>query len=62
MERAIVFEESDELTFEGLQTPININQPMLETAWFKPDFRFPPEGFALESAIGLLIPTCAETN
>jgi len=55
MERAIVFEDSDELGFEGLQTPINIHQPMLETAWFKPDFRFPPEGFALESAIGLLI-------
>jgi DNA-binding NtrC family response regulator len=55
MERAIVFEESDELAFEGLQTPININQPMAETAWFNEDFRFPSEGFQLEGAIGLLI-------
>jgi len=55
LERAIVFEESEELTFEGLQTPIDTTQPMAEAGWFNPNFRFPPRGFALESAIGLLI-------
>ena len=54
MERAIVFEENSELCFESLQTPINTEHPM-ETSWFKPDFRFPPEGFSLEAAIGFLI-------
>jgi two-component system, NtrC family, response regulator AtoC len=54
MERAIVFEDNDELCFDSLQTPINTEQ-LIETAWFKSDFRFPPEGFLLESAIGFLI-------
>src|ERR1019366_419078 len=55
LERAIVFEESEELTFEGLQTPIDTTQPMVEGGWFNLNFRFPPQGFALEAAIGMLI-------
>jgi DNA-binding NtrC family response regulator len=42
LERTIVFEESEELTFEGLQTPIDTSQPMAEAGWFNPSFRFPP--------------------
>jgi DNA-binding NtrC family response regulator len=55
LERAIVFEESAELTFENLQTPIDTTQPMGEAGWFNPGFHFPAQGFALEAAIGLLI-------
>jgi DNA-binding NtrC family response regulator len=55
LERAIVFEESEELTFESLQTPIDTTQPMAEAGWFNPSFRFPAQGFALEGAIGMLI-------
>ena len=28
---------------------------MGEAGWFNPNFRFPPQGFVLEAAIGLLI-------
>jgi len=55
LERAIVFEDSEQLSFENLQTPIDPNQSLDEAAWFKADFHFPPEGFALEGAIGVLI-------
>jgi DNA-binding NtrC family response regulator len=55
LERAIVFEESEELTFESLQTPIDTAQPMAEVGWFNSNFHFPPQGFALEAAIGMLI-------
>lgn len=55
LERAIVFEESEELRFENLQTPIDTSQPMGEAGCFNPDFRFPPQGFSLEAAIGTLI-------
>ena len=55
LERALVFEESAELRLEGLQTPIDPNAPATEAAWFKSDFRFPNEGFSLETAIAILI-------
>jgi len=55
LERAIVFEESEELNFDNLQTPIDPAQPDTQAAWFDPEFRFPPEGFKLEDAIGLLV-------
>lgn len=55
LERAIVFEESDELVFEGLQTPIDTSKPVDSTGWLNPGFQFPSEGFSLESAIGSLI-------
>ena len=55
LERAIVFEDTEELLFESLQTPIDTTQPMSEAGWFNPGFRFPSQGFALEAAIGTLI-------
>lgn len=55
LERALVFEESEELNFDHLQTPIDTEAPMVEKGWFDPSFSFPPQGFSLESAIGLLI-------
>jgi two-component system, NtrC family, response regulator AtoC len=55
LERAIVFEDGNELSFESLQTPIDPTAPVAEAAWFNPAFRFPPQGFSLESALGLLI-------
>ena len=55
LERAIVFEESEVLNFEGLQTPIDPSKPAEPAEWVKPDFRFPAEGFSLEEAMGVLI-------
>ncbi|HWX21015.1 MAG TPA: sigma-54 dependent transcriptional regulator [Candidatus Binatia bacterium] len=55
LERAIVFEYSEELNFEGLQVPIDTTAPVAETDWLNPDFRFPAQGFSLESAIVILI-------
>jgi DNA-binding NtrC family response regulator len=55
LERAIVFEDSEELSFEGLQTPIDPSQPPAEAGWFNSTFQFPAQGFSLEQAIGLLI-------
>lgn len=55
LERAIVFTESDALDFEGLQVPITGTGSSANTEWFNSGFRFPPEGFELEAAIGTLI-------
>jgi two-component system, NtrC family, response regulator AtoC len=55
LERAIVFEESEELSFENLQMPIDTTQPLAEAGWFNSGFRFPAQGFSLETAIGLMI-------
>jgi len=55
MERAIVFEESEELGFENLQTPIDTTVSPREATWLNPNFHFPPEGFQLEAAMGVLI-------
>jgi DNA-binding NtrC family response regulator len=56
VERAIVFEESEELGFESLQTPLDTPlQTPAQAPWLNPEFRFPPQGFSLEAAIGLLI-------
>lgn len=55
LERAIVFEDSNELHFENLQTPIDPAAPEADTPWLNPDFHFPPQGFVLEDAIGALI-------
>ena len=65
-ERAVVFEENEELMFEKLQVP---NEVILPTPtalppsvsafdpseWFNEKFTFPPEGFQLEEAINRLI-------
>jgi len=55
LERAIVFEDSEVLGFENLQTPIDPSKPLEQTDWLRPDFMFPAEGFKLEEAIGLLV-------
>jgi len=55
VERALVFEENEELNFEGLQTPIDTSAPLAENGWFNPGFRFPTQGFSLPAAIGLLV-------
>jgi DNA-binding NtrC family response regulator len=55
LERAIVFEDNEELLFENLQTPIDTSRNVESTGWLNPGFMFPPEGFSLESAIGLFI-------
>jgi transcriptional regulator with PAS, ATPase and Fis domain len=55
LERAIVFEDHEELLFESLQTPIDPNKSSDSPDWFNPTFAFPSEGFSLESAIGSFI-------
>jgi DNA-binding NtrC family response regulator len=55
LERAIVFEGGAELNLEQLQTPIDPNKQVAHTEWLNPNFRFPPQGFALEDAVAVLI-------
>jgi transcriptional regulator with PAS, ATPase and Fis domain len=66
LERAVVFEESEELKFEKLQAP-NETLPAAPTSapdsapafnpseWFNEQFTFPSDGFQLEEAINRLI-------
>jgi len=55
LERAIVFEDSTELTFPQLGSPGHAESPDGAEAWFNPNFRFPEAGFDLENAIRHLI-------
>src|SRR4029077_15830677 len=55
LECALVSAQRDELSVENLQTPIDPTAPAGEARWLNPDFRFPAQGFSLESALGLLI-------
>jgi len=55
LERALVFEEGEEVKLEQLPAPVNPDQPPASAAWLNPDFRFPPEGFVLEEAMAVLI-------
>jgi DNA-binding NtrC family response regulator len=55
LERAIVFEDNDELMFENLQTPIDPTKALDSADWLNPSFKFPSDGFCLESAIGAFI-------
>jgi len=55
LERAIVFEDGEVLTFENLQTPIDPSKPLEQTEWLRTDFVFPGEGFKLEEAIARLV-------
>lgn len=55
VERAVVFEEREELSFENLPASPEANTRPGENGWFNPGFRFPPEGFSLEGAIGVLV-------
>jgi DNA-binding NtrC family response regulator len=55
LERAIVFEDSAELEFNQLQTPLGVQSATGEEGWFNAQFRFPEQGFDLERAIRRLI-------
>jgi DNA-binding NtrC family response regulator len=57
LERAIVFQDSEELDFEHLQAPEGQDRSALlgSSEWLNPNFRFPPQGFDLEAAIVRLI-------
>ena len=55
LERAIVFEGGAELNLEQLQTPIDATKTAAQAEWLNPNFRFPPEGFALDDAVAVLI-------
>jgi DNA-binding NtrC family response regulator len=55
LERAIVFEGSTDLNLEQLQTPVDPNQSPANPEWLNPAFHFPPEGFALDDAMAVLI-------
>ena len=55
IERAIVFEDRDELLFENLQTPIDTSKALDSNDWLNPNFTFPQDGFSLETAIGAFI-------
>ena len=55
LERALVFEGGAELNLEQLQTPIDPNKTIPHTEWLNPNFCFPPEGFALDDAVAVLI-------
>lgn len=57
LERAIVFEESDELNFQHLLTGEQVlpSVPAQFSGWFNEQFTFPQEGFSLEEAITRLI-------
>jgi two-component system, NtrC family, response regulator AtoC len=56
LERAVVFEESNELTFPHLGGGANAaTAPVDPSDWFNSSFAFPAQGFALEEAINRLI-------
>jgi two-component system response regulator AtoC len=57
LERAIVFEESEELTFDALnrRAPSSVVSGKNGTDWFNESYIFPPEGFSLEAAIMRMI-------
>ncbi len=55
LERAIVFEESEQLTFAHLAPMAAQPSPAQTPDWINPNFSFPPEGFSLEEAINRFI-------
>ncbi|HWN95536.1 MAG TPA: sigma-54 dependent transcriptional regulator [Methylomirabilota bacterium] len=55
LERAVVFEESDELDFAHLGDAAGARAAMDPSDWFNPAFTFPAQGFLLEGAIDRLI-------
>jgi len=57
LERAIVFEEGDELNFTHLLSSAKTSTPSAPPGfdWMNESFVFPPEGFRLEEAINRLI-------
>lgn len=55
LERALVFEDHEQLLFESLNAPIDTSKPLDGAEWLNPGFVFPAEGFSLDDAIGALI-------
>jgi DNA-binding NtrC family response regulator len=58
LERAIVFEDSEALDFPQLASPrptFVAPSGVGSTDWFNEHYRFPPQGFSMESAINRLI-------
>lgn len=55
LERAIVFEGGAEVNLDQLHVPNDSAQPARQPEWLNPAFHFPPEGFALDDAIAVLI-------
>jgi DNA-binding NtrC family response regulator len=55
LERAIVFEDCDELNFSDLGNSGTSEANAGPDGWFNPDYRFPEQGFDLENAIRRLI-------
>jgi two-component system, NtrC family, response regulator AtoC len=55
LERAIVFEDSNNLDFGHLRFAGGSEDASSEHSWFDPAFRFPDQGFDLEDAIRRLI-------
>lgn len=55
LERALVFDGDADLTLEQLTVPIAAPGPAANPDWLNPNFSFPPEGFVLEDAMGVLI-------
>jgi len=55
LERAVVFEETDQLDFNHLASPGGEGAPVDPRDWLNAKFTFPPQGFSLEDAINRLI-------
>jgi len=55
LERALVFEEGDELSFAHLPGSLSATPPAVAPDWLKPGYTFPESGFALEEAINRLM-------
>jgi len=55
LERAVVFEDGEELNLSPLGMAGSPEPPDGAEAWFNPEFKFPEQGFDLENAIRRLI-------
>lgn len=55
LERAIVFEETEDLNFDHLQAPFGSAPAPTNANWYNPSFQFPPQGFVLDEAVGFLL-------
>ncbi len=62
VERAIVFEESEQMNFEHLHVPAGSAAGADRNDWLNAGFRFPAQGFSLEDAIGRLIRQALEQS
>ena len=55
LERALIFEEGEELNFAQLPGGLAVVPPHGQTEWLKPGFTFPESGFSLDEAINRLM-------